>query len=225
MHPLERPVWSALTTRQSSIALGDGRARRFAPDTGIFAAAVDDAPESLAALAGLAQDGGPICLMEPAGRALPAGLTVLAADPCHQMVAPAVAAVAEPAGLVVLTDADAPDMVALAALTRPGPFFARTNRLGRFIGIRAAGQLVAMAGERMQPAGFTEVSGVCTHPAWRGRGHARALIAMVAARILAGGAVPFLHTYSSNSGAIALYEQLGFRLRQEIVMTVLIRRG
>ncbi len=221
-HPLDRPVWSALTTRQAAIALGDHLSRRFAPDTGIFAAAADASPESLAALAAFS---GPICLMEPPGAALPPRLTILAADPCHQMLAPAIAPSPEPAGLVALTDADAPAMQALAALTKPGPFFARTNRLGRFIGIRQAGRLIAMAGERLQPTGFTEVSGVCTHPDHRGRGHARALIAAVAARILARGETPFLHTYSSNTGAIALYEQLGFRWRREIMMTVLTHIG
>jgi predicted GNAT family acetyltransferase len=219
-HLLDRPVWSALTTRQADIAVGDQRARRFAPDMGMFAAACDESAESLAALARFE---GPICLMEPAGAALPAGLSVVSADVCYQMVAVTVASVCEPAGLVALTDADAPEMQALAALTRPGPFFARTNRLGRFIGVRQAGRLVAMAGERMQPAGFTEVSGVCTHPDRRGLGLARALIGMVAGRILARGDVPFLHTYARNVGAIALYEQLGFRLRREMVMTVLGR--
>ncbi len=203
-HSLDRPVWSALTTRQAAIALGDQRARRFAPDMGMFAAACDESAESLAALARFE---GPICLMEPAGAALPAGLSVVSADVCYQMVAVTVASVCEPAGL--------------AALTRPGPFFARTNRLGRFIGVRQAGRLVAMAGERMQPAGFTEVSGVCTHPDWRGLGLARALIGTVAGRILERQDVPFLHTYARNVGAIALYEQLGFRLRREMVMTVL----
>jgi ribosomal protein S18 acetylase RimI-like enzyme len=218
MHPLERPVWSALTSRQAAIALGDHRARRFAPDTGMFAAAADAAPENLAALA---RFDGPICLMELAGTLLPPGRTVLAADACHQMLAPTITTTPEPPGLLALTDADAADMQALAALTKPGPFFARTNRLGRFIGIRQAGRLIAMAGERMQPTGFTEVSGVCTDPDHRGQGYARALIATVASRILARGDTPFLHTYASNTGAIALYEQLGFRTRREIIMTML----
>ena len=82
---------------------------------------------------------------------------------------------------------------------------------------------MAMAGERMKPTGFTEVSGVCTHPDHRGRGYAGALMRVVAARILARGEMPFLHAYASNTGAIGLYESLGFALRREIAMTVLIR--
>jgi predicted GNAT family acetyltransferase len=78
-----------------------------------------------------------------------------------------------------------------------------------------------MAGERMKPAGFTEISGVCTHPDARGRGYAGALMRIVAARIVARGETPFLHVYASNAGAIALYRTLGFELRQELTMTVL----
>ena len=118
-----------------------------------------------------------------------------------------------------LGDADAPEMLALATLTEPGPFFVKTHQLGRFVGIRQDGRLVAMAGERMQPDGFTEVSGVCTHPDHRGRGYAAALMGEVARGILARGDTPFLHAYASNQAAIALYERLGFQHRREILMT------
>jgi hypothetical protein len=80
-----------------------------------------------------------------------------------------------------------------------------------------------MAGERMKPDGFTEVSGVCTHPDHRGRGYAGALMRLVARRILDRGETPFLHAYASNTGAIALYETLGFTLRREVLMTRLSR--
>ncbi len=80
-----------------------------------------------------------------------------------------------------------------------------------------------MAGERLKLDGFTEVSGVCTHPDWRGRGYATGLMGLVAQRIVARGETPFLHVYAGNSGAIALYERLGFRLRSAVVFTVLGR--
>src|SRR5689334_2909734 len=120
-----------------------------------------------------------------------------------------------------LTDADAAQMLALATLTRPGPFFARTHQLGEFIGVRIDGQLAAMAGERMKPDGFTEVSGVCTHPDHRGRGYAGVLSSLVAERIIARGEVPFLHAFADNAAAIGLYETLGFRIRARPTMTVL----
>jgi len=129
-----------------------------------------------------------------------------------------------PFDIVALTEADAPQMLALATLTEPGPFFARTHELGDFIGVKAEGRLIAMAGERMKPTGFTELSGVCTHPDHRGRGYAGALSRVVVARILARRETPFLHAFASNTGAIGLYESLGFALRRELAMTAL-RRG
>lgn len=112
-------------------------------------------------------------------------------------------------------------MFDLARLTKPGPFGRATHKLGMFIGVRKAGRLVAMAGERLQPSGFIEVSGVCTHPDARGQGYARALSALVARRILAKGEIPFLHAYDSNVAAIELYESLGFSIRCAVTVTIL----
>lgn len=111
---------------------------------------------------------------------------------------------------VVLGPDDVADMLALVELTQPGPFRRRTIELGRFIGIRDNGQLVAMAGERSWIGSFREVSGVCTHPDAQGRGYARALIARVVNPMLRSGETPFLHAEASNVRAIALYRGLGF---------------
>ncbi|HEX4693502.1 GNAT family N-acetyltransferase [Sphingomonas sp.] len=113
-------------------------------------------------------------------------------------------------------------MYDLAVLTRPGPYVSRTNQLGDFIGVKLDGRLVAMAGERMAMPGLREVSGVCTHPDFRGRGYAAGLMRIVAARMHARGEVPFLHAYASNTGAIGLYESLGFRHRATMIATVLV---
>jgi predicted GNAT family acetyltransferase len=114
-------------------------------------------------------------------------------------------------------------MMALATSTRPGPFARRTSSLGEFWGVRENGVLVAMAGTRMQQPGFTEVSGVCTHPEARGRGLASSLSALVSARILESGETPYLHAYATNTTAIRLYHSLGFRLRCPVHVAVVAR--
>lgn len=211
-HPLDRPIWHALTTRQAHLAQGEGRALRFRQDHALFAASPDNSPESLAALGALIAASGPAILFQPG---IPPGTIATKAAIGVQMVAGAVAA---PAGFdfLELGDADAPEMLALATLTQPGPFFTQTHRLGDFVGIRDQGRLVAMAGERLRVSGHTEVSGVCTHPDFRGKGLAGNLIRIVASRILARGEQPFLFSYADNHGAIALYETLGFRMRREM---------
>jgi predicted GNAT family acetyltransferase len=114
-------------------------------------------------------------------------------------------------------------MLGLVDLTRPGPFAARTVEMGRYLGVRDEGRLVAMAGERLRPPGYTEVSAVCTHPDFRGRGHAKALISVLAEAICARGETPFLHVLPENRPAVATYEALGFRTQRTLQLTVLER--
>jgi predicted GNAT family acetyltransferase len=125
--------------------------------------------------------------------------------------------------LVELGEADSPEMLALARLTEPGPFEAETWRMGRFFGVRRDGRLVAMAGQRMHPPGFVELSGVCTHPDARGEGLATRLTNHVTRAILAGGETPFLHAWADNTGAIALYERLGYRMYRQMNVAVFAR--
>lgn len=117
---------------------------------------------------------------------------------------------------VRLGPADVPDMLDLVERTQPGPFEPRTVELGTYLGIRRDGALVAMAGERLHPPGWTEISAVCTDPGHRGEGLATRLILAVAHGIRERGETPFLHTAASNTGAIRLYESLGFRLRRRV---------
>ncbi|HSX57026.1 MAG TPA: GNAT family N-acetyltransferase [Sphingomonas sp.] len=223
-HPLDRPVWTALTGRQSGFATGDARALRYRPEINLLAAAADDTPEALAALAALVPPGGKIATVEGVHTPVPPGLAVAKQAMLVQMIAERPAP-AEPIGHLDLGDADAPEMLALATLTEPGPFVEATHRLGGFIGVRVDGKLVAMAGERMRAPGLTEVSAVCTHPDWRGRGYAGKLMRVVMDRIVARGEAPFLHSYATNAGAIALYEKLGFRVRREVIATFLERQA
>lgn len=220
-HPLDRPVWSALTSRQAHLALGDARALRFDPAYALFAAAADDSPASTEALGRLNISPNGMGLVEAGDMSLPPGAVVRASAACVQMVAASLNGGGKAVAFEPLGEADAPEMLALATLTAPGPFFERTHRLGDFIGVRIDGRLVAMAGERMKPDGFTEVSGVCTHPDHRGRGYAGALMRVVTRRILERGEQAFLHAYAANTATIALYETLGFRVRASVRYTVL----
>ena len=126
-------------------------------------------------------------------------------------------------GYGALTDSDAPEMLALAQLTKPGPFSTATHKLGQFIGVRIDGRLAAMAGERMKVDRHSEVSGVCTHPDFQGRGYAAILSRAVAQRIIDRGETPFLHAFESNAGAIALYEKLGFSIRTRLIASAFER--
>jgi predicted GNAT family acetyltransferase len=222
-NPLDRPVWHALTGPQAPFATTNGAAVRLHEDVGPFAAAIDDSPESLAALAALIPAGGSVVLLQADATPLPPGTRVEMTAPGVQMVGGTLVAPAGHDDIVTLGDADVPAMLELTALTRPGPFAARTNRLGHFRGVRIDGRLAAMAGERMRLDGFTEVSGVCTHPDFRGRGLAGLLSYRVARDLQAQGVTPFLHAFESNTAAIGLYETLGFRLLRAMTITVLAR--
>jgi len=222
-HPLDRPVWNALNAHWAPVAEGAPPALRLAAPYGLFAAMADGSAESLAALAALIPADGALALVEADPPPAVPGTTA-EAHRIWQMSAQALTPGPEPAfAWGPLTDDDGPQMLALATLTKPGPFFERTHQLGGFIGVKVDGRLVAMAGERMRMPGFTEVSGVCTHPDHRGHGYAGGLSRIVAGRILARGETAFLHAYAHNTAATGLYETLGFALRREMHMAVLTR--
>ena len=218
-HPLDRAVLHALESRQSHLSIGGDHARRFLPDVSPFAAIPDGCDLSVEALSELVRDHGPAALLQPDTIASSPGLT-LRTSAGVQMVANRRMPDCPTVDAALLGQADVPEMRALAALTEPGPFLARTHILGDFYGVREGGRLIAMAGERLKLAGYTEVSGVCTHPDRRGRGLAGALTRLVAGKISARGETPFLHAYATNAGAIRLYETLGFTLRSRVTLTI-----
>jgi predicted GNAT family acetyltransferase len=223
-HPLDRPVWTALATGWAQLAEGDDHARRLDRDYGVFGAAADRSAVSQTALGLLVPEHSELWLIEPEAWPPPPGTRCAHAAAIVQLVAEKITPGPAPGfGFGELNADDASAMHDLATLTRPGPYVAHTNRLGRFIGVKSGSRLVAMAGERMAMPGMREVSGVCTHPDFRGRGYAGGLMRVVAELMLARGEMPFLHAYAGNTSAIALYQQLGFQHRADLIASIFVR--
>lgn len=221
---LDRPIWSALTTSHKHLAEGGPRALRYPVDMTPFADMADMSAASFAALGDLLSGSQVAALFTPEPVAIPAGFKFVLAGPCEQMIGSPAESPLRDAEIVTLGAADVPAMMALTDLTKPGPFALRTHELGTFLGIRAGGELVAMTGERMKPGKFVEMTAVCVHPDYRGRGYAQALLAAVARRIEARGEIPFLHVFSSNASAIALYQRQGMRIRRCLHVTAFMKQ-
>ena len=223
MHPLDRPIWNALTTRQQTLAEGGALARRYPPAIAPFAAMADMSAQSFAALGALMTGSDVVVLFTPDPVNAPAELKVLLAETGEQMIGTPAESSIGGAEIITLGADDAPAMVELTELTKPGPFTLRTHELGTFLGVRIDGQLVAMAGERMKPVKYTEITAVCVHPDHRGRGYAQLLLGAVARQITARGEIPVLHVFSHNHSAIALYRRQGMEIRRRLHVTVLQR--
>ena len=220
-HPLDHPIWTALTTTQRALAEGDARARRYPIEVTPFADMPDLSAENFAALAALMSPTDIAVLFTLEAVKTPAEFKVTLADTGEQLIGTPIEAPANGVDIVTLGVNDVPDMIELTTLTKPGPFYARTHELGTFLGIRVDGQLVAMAGERMKPAQYTEMTAVCVHPSHRGRGYGQMLLSAVSRQIVSRGEIPFLHVFTSNHSAIALYRRQGMEIRRRLHVTVL----
>jgi predicted GNAT family acetyltransferase len=221
MHPLDQPIWTALTTTQQALAEGDGRARRYPTLVTPFADMPKMSAENFAALGALMAPQDIAVLFTPDAVQPPAEFKTMLAETGEQMTGTPVEMPANGIEIVTLGVDDVPAMIELTSLTKPGPFSTRTHELGTFLGIRADGQLVAMAGERMKPAPYTEMTAVCVHPSHRGRGYGQILLSAISRQIVSRGEIPFLHVFSSNHSAIALYRRQGMEIRRRFHVTVL----
>ena len=218
--PLDNPVWSALHARHAHLALTAGMAARYPAEVAPFAALREPTPAAFEDLRGLVRPGEAVAMPTATEIAVPDGWKAVQRFGLVQMAY--AGQDLAPRELNGLGDADVPDMLALTTLTRPGPFLAGTIRMGAYFGIRTAdGRLAAMAGERFKPEAFTEVSGVCTDPTERGKGHAAHLLGGLVTRILAEGRTPFLHALPDNP-AVALYQRLGFVIRRSMHLVVVM---
>ncbi|KVV45128.1 hypothetical protein WT27_07460 [Burkholderia territorii] len=222
-HPLDNAVWHALTGEQQRFALGDARARRFAPALAPFAGMPDRSPAAFDALRELIAAHGPAALVTPDEIPTPTGFSVIRRATLHQMIWRGTLAGVHPLEHVRLTGADVPEMLELIAATEPGPFGPRTVEFGGYVGVRRQGRLVAMAGQRLRVGGHAEISAVCVDAAFRGQGLAAGLIRSLIAVIRARTETPFLHVLTSNRGAIERYRALGFETRRDMHLLVLGR--
>jgi ribosomal protein S18 acetylase RimI-like enzyme len=212
--PLDKPVWASLTGAHAHLAERNHGAARYPSEVAPFAALADAAvAESWLDLARLFEPGAVAVL--PGVSDAPDGWEIVDCIHGVQLVDTSLRAETDNEA-VRLDHADVPEILELITRTRPGPFSPRTIELGDYFGIRRDGALIAMAGERLHPAGWTEISAVCTDAAYRGQGLGTRLIRHVAAGIRDRGESAFLHAAVKNANAIRLYESIGFAHRREI---------
>jgi GNAT superfamily N-acetyltransferase len=216
---LDNPIWSALSTEQSYLAQTNHLAKRFPKDVAPFGAMKNQSPSEYQALAEILS-GDVAALFLDAKPVLPANWSMLIDGDMYQMILETPPPAHPNQAFRKLTHEDIPEMLALTKLTEPGPFLPQTIQLGSYFGIHETGLLVAMAGERLHLTGFTEVSAVCTHPNFRGRGYGNALMSTVITGIMNRGETPFLHVKTENP-AVALYKKLGFQVRAQLHLAVI----
>jgi GNAT superfamily N-acetyltransferase len=221
---LDNPVYAALCGPHARFAQVRGRVRRYLPDVAPFLGMPSPpSPQDWLDAGGLIAPGSYVAV-RLIGAELPAGWQKVDEFDLVQMIGEQVAGT-DCAEAIPLGVADVPEMLELVAETAPGPFLGRTIELGAYLGIRHDGVLVAMAGERFHLEGWTEISAVCTKPDYRGRGLASQLIGALIVGIQRRSQRVFLHALSTNTGAIGLYEELGFRVRQTTTISVVMREA
>jgi ribosomal protein S18 acetylase RimI-like enzyme len=218
----DNPAYASLCGAHARFAQVRGRARRYQDDVAPFLA-FPSAPsaQDWRDAADLVAPGAFVAGRYGEGE-LPGGWRAVQGFDLAQMVEERVAGV-DCSEAIALGAADVPEMLELVAQTEPGPFLPRTIELGDYLGIRSNGELIAMAGERFRLDGWTEISAVCTHPNHRGQGLASRLMGALIAGIKRRSQRAFLHVMGTNTEAIRLYEQLGFRVRQTAKLTVVTR--
>ena len=220
-HLLDNIAWHTLVGPHAKYAAGTEDARRYASGFSPIVGFADTERPNLDALARVCAPGEHLYCADWSGPA-PGGWNIDADSTLFQMVwEGAMPATDECPEAVRLGPEHASQALALADLTRPGPFGPRTIELGEYFGCFEGSRLVAMAGERMHAGTLREISGVCAHPEFQGRGLARRLMVKLIRRQMQRNETPFLHVMRDNGNAHRLYERMGFRIYRESVIRVI----
>jgi ribosomal protein S18 acetylase RimI-like enzyme len=217
------PAWNALQTKHRHFAVSAGDACRYPADVAPTAAVAAPTAAAMQQLHSLLAPGESVWLIGESYPVVP-DLHLGGTMECLQMVLPETATLAGPTTEIIrLSNANAPEMVALTNVAFPGFFRNRTNEMGSYYGIRSDGELIAMGGERLTLEGYPEISGVCTHPAHRGNGLAASLIWHLARNHRRDGLVSWLHVGGENHRAIELYLRMGFRAVRKVILNRIYR--
>jgi ribosomal protein S18 acetylase RimI-like enzyme len=224
-HILDNPIWNALNTGSAPFATGDDACKFILPEMGYFAGMPAFDAENLMNLHSKCQPGQRVILFPPGELELDEKWKVLNNHALLQMVCASDAVDArEGYEVKALEEKDIPAMLELTELTKPGPFISRTKDFGGYFGIFEGEKLVSMAGKRLSPDPFVEISAVCTHPESLGKGLSAKVIQRVMEEIRVDGKTPFLHVYPENIAAVKVYKKLGFESRKTLRVYLLEKK-
>lgn len=212
---LDNPFWASLRSRHRALARCAGDGARYPPEFAPFLGVAHADVDATDALATLVAPDETVYLLGIAPR-VPAGWRLEAFAPLAQMICTSPIPLIDGPDVIELSATHRDDVLALTALVYPHYFRPRTMELGRYFGIYQRGRLAAIIGERLGTDAHQEISAVCTHPDFNGRGYARRLIALLSNDNLARGRTPFLHVSHENRRAKLLYDQIGYRDRRDI---------
>ncbi|HEY4323677.1 MAG TPA: GNAT family N-acetyltransferase [Mucilaginibacter sp.] len=219
---LDNPAWNALISGNRHLSFGSDQVRYFDKEVSPFAAFTENTIDNFRLLYELLPHNNPVLFVTPVETEIPMPWKVLQLIQGLQMVYDTSKTLIEASiDLTPLTHQHVPQMVALAKLTNPGPFAERTINFGHYMGVFENENLVAMAGQRLHPFNYAEISAVCTHPDHTGRGYARQLLLHQVNRIKAKSEIPYLHVRHDNDRAIKVYESLGFNTRRQVYFYVM----
>jgi ribosomal protein S18 acetylase RimI-like enzyme len=214
IHELDNPVWYSLSETQQEFAIDYGSIRFYHPDFCPFGGftAIDNITDHLDEYATLVEN----FFVVGEKPALSNTIKLKKELVCLQMVIENKTDFTAKDDIKRLNGKFSNDLFDLVNLVQPGYFKRKTELLGDYYGIFKNDRLIAVTGERMKMNNYTEVSAVVTHPDHTGKGYAQQLVAYTVNKIFNENKTPCLHVAEINTGAIKLYEKLGFKTRRKI---------